>query len=244
MRSVVIPDSLYKRLQKHARPFEDQPADVIDRALDALETTEGGGSRGIFVEEVHARDRKLKALTEEEREIHLVSHAGPIPDGTRLRAQYKGKEYLADVVPGAVIWEGQRYKSVSEAAIAVIRSAGTPRTTENGWRFWRYFDEVSGEWRPLSDQYVDRLVQKGMEVNAIILRYIEETGSDMAKPKDLMPFLVKHGAFSKDHREGFPLRKLCRDLHAAGKLSVMTSAHFDQKAKNKSWYFLPPPTAS
>jgi hypothetical protein len=55
-----------------------------------------------------------------------------------------------------------------------------------------------------------------------------------------MPFLVRHGGFPRDHREGYPLRELCRRLHAAGKLSLMTTAHFDQKAENKRWYFLPP----
>lgn len=86
----------------------------------------------------------------------------------------------------------------------------------------------------------DRLIQRAMQVDALIIRYFRQTGADMAKPKDLMPFLVRHGGFRKDHREGYPLRKLCNELHAAGKLSVMTTAHFDQKAKNKSWYFLPP----
>lgn len=34
-----IPESTFARLQKHARPFVDTPASVIERALDALERT-------------------------------------------------------------------------------------------------------------------------------------------------------------------------------------------------------------
>ena len=88
----------------------------------------------------------------------------------------------------------------------------------------------------------DRLIQRAMQIDALIIRYFRQTGADMAKAKDLMPVLVRHGGFRKDHREGYPLRKLCNELHAAGKLSAMTTAHFDQKAKNKNWYFLSPAT--
>lgn len=86
----------------------------------------------------------------------------------------------------------------------------------------------------------DPLAHRAIKVDALIIRYFEETGEDQAKAKDLMPFLVQHGAFLKDHAEGLPLRQLCRDLYAQGRLSLMTTAHFDQKTKNKSWYFLPP----
>lgn len=116
-----------------------------------------------------------------------------------------------------------------------VTSAGTRPRKRSAFR------DEPGHSRPDvgSQTGVDRLIRRGLGVDALIIRYFQRTGEEIAKPKDLMPFLVRHGAFPKDHREGLPLRKLCRDLYAAGKLSVMTTVHFDQKSKNKSWYFLP-----
>ena len=37
MKNIDVPEEVYARLQKHAVPLEDTVADVIDRALDALE---------------------------------------------------------------------------------------------------------------------------------------------------------------------------------------------------------------
>ena len=84
------------------------------------------------------------------------------------------------------------------------------------------------------------LERKAKKVDAQIIRYFEEIGVESAAPNELMPYLVRHGAFPRDHREGYPLRELCRRLYSAGRFSLMTTAHFDQKARNKSWYFLPP----
>ena len=81
------------------------------------------------------------------------------------------------------------------------------------------------------------LVEKGRQVDAAIREWLRRTGQDPAKPKDVMATLIEHGIFSSDHREGFPLRKLLNRLHDAGQLSVVSTAQFEQKPKNKSWYF-------
>ncbi len=61
MRAVEIPEDLYRRLQNHARPFEDEPADIIDRALDALEATKDGTDSEASAEEMPDWKRKLMA---------------------------------------------------------------------------------------------------------------------------------------------------------------------------------------
>ncbi len=85
-----------------------------------------------------------------------------------------------------------------------------------------------------------RLIEKGRLADQFIKRWFTMTGADTAKPKDMMPYLVKHGVFTKDHREGFPLRNLLRQLDAVGQLSVINTARFEQKRKNKSWFFVKP----
>jgi len=137
MRAIDLADELYERLQQHGVPFEDTPADVISRALDALDAAEGP------TPEVPEWERKLRQIT---AGVDLVSHVGRVPHGTQLMAVYKGKEYHADVRNGQVIWNGQPFPSLSAAAVAVIRSSGSSRATEDGWRFWLYLTD-DGEWR-------------------------------------------------------------------------------------------------
>jgi hypothetical protein len=150
MPTIDLSDDLYRRLQKHAVPFEDEPADVMARALDALE-------RGPSPERERpllAEDGKMEVWKHQLLELtssDLVSFAGRVPHGTQLRAFYKGSEYRAEVSAGSVSWNGRRYPSLSQAAIAVIQSTGSRRATENGWRFWEFYDEDSNEWRSLSE---------------------------------------------------------------------------------------------
>ena len=87
---------------------------------------------------------------------------------------------------------------------------------------------------------LDRLIEKGQLADRYIKRWFAMTGADSAKPKELMAFLVEHRVFPKDHREGFPLRNLLRQLDSVDRLSVITSARFEQKRKNKSWFFVRP----
>ena len=152
MHTIDLGDDLYRRLQKHAVAWEDAPADVIARALDALDRSETGSGKPRpeqADEEVPEWQRKLKEIIAGDAD--LVSHTGRVPHGTKLMARYRGKEFHAIIDDGWVVWDDQRYPSLSQAAVAVIQSTGSRRPTENGWRFWEYLDEASAEWKPLSD---------------------------------------------------------------------------------------------
>lgn len=79
----------------------------------------------------------------------VSAKAGRIPHGTKLRGVYKGEyEFEAEVRDGKVVWDGEAYNSLSAAAVAAIRSTGSNRVTENGWRFWKRKDPDDGEWKP------------------------------------------------------------------------------------------------
>jgi len=53
-----------------------------------------------------------------------------LPSGTKLRAEYKGKVYTAEIVDGEWVQDGKTYGSPSAAAYAVTHSG------INGWAFW------------------------------------------------------------------------------------------------------------
>ena len=130
MPTIEVSPEIYRRLQAIARPFEErEPNDVIARVLNDLDAVAAPPKNG----EVSARG-------------DLVSHVGSIPHGSRLRARYKGREFLATVENGRVVLNGRTYESLSKAAVAVIRSTGSNRPTENGWRFWEVQDPSGRTW--------------------------------------------------------------------------------------------------
>ena len=74
-----------------------------------------------------------------------VSKGVRFPQGTQLRATYKGQTYLAEVAEGALIFQGQRYESPSAAAMAISKSP------VNGWAFWEAKFPGRAAWQPLKD---------------------------------------------------------------------------------------------
>jgi len=56
--------------------------------------------------------------------------------------------------------------------------------------------------------------------------------------KSLMPVFIEKGIFVKDHRAGFPIRTLLRQLDAAGKLTLLKHVLVKRKEINRNWYFV------
>lgn len=62
------------------------------------------------------------------------------PHGTQFKARYKGREYEAEVRDGALIYNGEAFKSPSAAAIAITGNS------VNGWKFWEARLPRSNRW--------------------------------------------------------------------------------------------------
>ncbi len=73
-----------------------------------------------------------------------VSKGVRFPQGTHVRAKYKGQLHLAEVKDGALLLNGKRYDSPSSAAMAI-----TNNTPVNGWTFWEVKLPGSGEWQTM-----------------------------------------------------------------------------------------------
>jgi hypothetical protein len=59
------------------------------------------------------------------------------------------------------------------------------------------------------------------------------------KPKDLMPHLIEKGFFTRDQREGLPLREILRNLEATGRLGLIPQVKCEKKEINSFWFFNP-----
>ena len=130
MPKIEVSEQTMRRIEE-ASTFRDADAeDVIIRALNQM-----------------GRPGKEEKLSWNGSPADLVTQGGRVPHGSKLRATYKGKEYRARVEDGVVVWNGQTYSSLSEAAVAVVQSKTPSRTTENGWRFWQ-IKVPGGQWRP------------------------------------------------------------------------------------------------
>jgi hypothetical protein len=67
-----------------------------------------------------------------------------LPNGTVLRARYKGLEYRAEIQSDTwVDGNGQRYFSPTAAAKAITGNS------VNGWRFWEAWRPGDDKWRRL-----------------------------------------------------------------------------------------------
>jgi len=74
----------------------------------------------------------------------FVSRGLRLPDGTLLRAKYKGMLHRAEIVEGRWVDEtGKEHSSPSAAATYITH------TTVNGWRFWEARRPQDTDWRRL-----------------------------------------------------------------------------------------------
>lgn len=120
---IIIDLDVYKEIQKRLELFDESPNQVLRRVfgLPRIEKEElMAATKGLYVKGVHLKD------------------------GLNLRKKYKGNMLEAVVREGSILYNGKSFNSPSAAA---IEATGT---VVNGWRFWEFFDEISGTWKPLS----------------------------------------------------------------------------------------------
>lgn len=82
--------------------------------------------------------------------------SGGLPKGLKLHNKYKQILFTAEVIGNRKInFGGQIYNSPSRAAVAAIQSTGSPRKTEDGWKWWKFIDPETGE-----EKLIDELRKK------------------------------------------------------------------------------------
>jgi len=136
MKTIQISDELYEKLGSKARPFLDQPEDVIRRLLEnelPQRRTRGEASQGVGPREF----------------VH--SKGGAIPCPLKLRMVYKGTITYGETKGGFILFEGHQFSAPSPAAEHVARIKGTQNPSIDGWRALEYFDVDKNSWYPLDN---------------------------------------------------------------------------------------------
>ncbi len=81
--------------------------------------------------------------------------------------------------------------------------------------------------------------QRILAVNLVVQNYFKKHPRETKIPvKDLMPEFVKNQIFSKDHRNGLPIRKLLRDLDKNNQLKAIPFLFAVRGPANTNWYFI------
>lgn len=78
-----------------------------------------------------------------------------------------------------------------------------------------------------------------IKMGYVIQEFLEKEKLVDAKPKELMPILIKKGFFKKDHREGLPLREVLRELDKNDLLYFLPQVRVERKESKRYWFFNP-----
>ena len=122
MSQISIDLDVYKEIQKRLQSFKDTPNQVLRRVF-----------------KLEAKEDQIPIP--QEGDLHVAGIV--LKNGLKLRKIHKGKEHEAVVRNGKIEFNEKQFPSPSGAAVA---ATGYP---VNGWRFWQFFDQVSGTWKLL-----------------------------------------------------------------------------------------------
>ncbi len=81
-------------------------------------------------------------------------------------------------------------------------------------------------------------IQKALRIKRAVNEYFEKTNESKIEAKELMNLFIDKGIFTKNHQDGFPIRELLRKLDEDHQLQLIPQIYFEQKEKNKNWYFI------
>lgn len=75
-------------------------------------------------------------------------------------------------------------------------------------------------------------------INKVIQKYFENNPFvNTIRAKDMMPFFIDEGIFTKDEKEGLPIRKLLRKLDEVNTLHLIPYVRPERKKVNTNWFF-------
>lgn len=80
--------------------------------------------------------------------------------------------------------------------------------------------------------------EKIQSINAALKEYFK-THTEKEPAKNFMKLFIQKGIFNKDEKDGFPIRKLLRDLDKSKKLKAIPYIIAERKEANTNWFFAP-----
>ncbi|MCA6066571.1 hypothetical protein JI747_005225 [Chryseobacterium sp. RG1] len=81
-------------------------------------------------------------------------------------------------------------------------------------------------------------MEKVRAIQKVVKDYFYNNPSVSIIPaKDLMPYFIEANIFSKDEKNGLPIRKVLRQLDERNELHLLPHLIAERKTKNTNWFF-------
>lgn len=125
MKKIEIDLEVWKMIQSNLIAFDESENDVLRRLLKIDKSTDSSA---------------IKDDVKGYMDNNVL-----FPNGTVLKSFYNGKEYECKINNGKLYADGELCSSFSKAAMKFANSS------TNGWMFWKYYDENSKKWIPISN---------------------------------------------------------------------------------------------
>ena len=137
--TVTLSQETFDKLQLIAIPLIDDTDSVIGRLINYWNTNS-------------PQDNTPNAQNPEEIKVWISARGEQFPVGLKLRSNYLGHTYEAEVTPTGIKFDGEIFDNPSSAGIAVKRKAGASRkaANTNGWSFWEMQNTQSGRWESIN----------------------------------------------------------------------------------------------
>lgn len=87
-------------------------------------------------------------------------------------------------------------------------------------------------------ELTQRQIQKALLIKKAVTDYFEVNKEKQVQAKELMSFFIKRGIYKSNNKDGLEIRSFLRLLNKKKGLHNIPQAHFEQKPKNKSWFFV------
>jgi len=81
-------------------------------------------------------------------------------------------------------------------------------------------------------------IQKALRIKRAVNEYFENSNDTKVQAKELMNLFIGKGIFTSNNQDGLPIRDFLRLLDENKQLNLIPQVFFEQKEKNKNWYFI------
>ena len=81
-------------------------------------------------------------------------------------------------------------------------------------------------------------IQKALRIKRAVVEHFEHSTETKVQAKELMNYFISKGIFSRNQKEGLPIRNFLRLLEENKQLKLIPQVHFEQKEQNKNWFFI------
>ena len=133
---------VHKAIEQARLSFDEQPNGILRRML-GIGRANSNHRNGTRAEP----PKPIGSHPEEGKEFRHGNRRLMLPNGTRLRADYKGRTFEGEIIAGDFIVSGARYSSFSPALIGEVKRVIGKTVSLNGWIYWHFQRPGSSRWK-------------------------------------------------------------------------------------------------